>query len=191
VDDIENGGDQVLGKGAPLARNVEDGNHGGDDDDVADQHEGAELAEAAIGLVQKVTDDWIGDAVPDTHQSRDQADHDSSEAENVLGVERIVAKEQHGGIGGGVVHDEQGDLPDLGPVVLDRSGLDCSRGGCRTHWGTLLRLVSLECHADQGKKMLKLTKNLQKLLDLRLMMSASAKRASSASLASKSASSVT
>ena len=97
--------------------------HGERHDDAADDHEGTELAEAAVGLVHQGADDRVGDGVEDAHAGDHEGGEDRRDPQHRVAEGGDIGEDQYViDIGGAVVHGEQGQLVRLGAVEL-RAGV--------------------------------------------------------------------
>ena len=85
IDHVKQGGKQVFLVDGPVDRGVEDHDQAGPDDHVADQHVGAEFAEAAVGAVHQHAHQGIGDCVENAGARRDQPDDGRRQPQHVLG----------------------------------------------------------------------------------------------------------
>ena len=81
-------------------------------DQVADEHERAVLAEAAVGLIHDHAHERVGDAVPDTHDHRERAREHNADTDETGQVVGDVADDQQVEVGGGVVERITADAPD-------------------------------------------------------------------------------
>ena len=85
-------------------------------DHVADDNEGAVLAELGIGLIDDHTNKGVGNAVPDTHDGGNgtgQNDTNTAEAGQEVGD---VHERHHIDVGGAVIQGVKCDLPELRAV---------------------------------------------------------------------------
>src|SRR5699024_7995333 len=113
VDRIEHNVQHVAqrhhGRGHELRAEIQQ-DRADDHDDVADQHEGTELTELAVGLVHQCADDGVGDSVEQTHDRDHRAGKDDRQAQNTAVVGDVGRGQDVVDIGRTVVEGKQDQL---------------------------------------------------------------------------------
>ena len=108
-------------------------------DGVADDHEGTELAELAVGAVHQGADEGVGDGVQHTHGGDHDRGKDGAQQQDLAAEGCHIGQNQNVvDVAGTIVQREQRQLIHLGAVYTGMMAGSTGVFGCFTHLRLLL-----------------------------------------------------